>query len=99
MSKGVIGRGKWQRRSREEWQAVFSRFASAGLSVAAFCARESISEANFYRWRALLSTPQASASATSGFVDLGQIMTGAARTRLELKLDLGDGVMLHLVRG
>jgi hypothetical protein len=32
-----------------------------------------------------------------GFIDLGALPGGG--TRLELKLDLGAGVLLHLVRG
>jgi hypothetical protein len=33
----------------------------------------------------------------SGFVDLGALKDGGSR--LEMRLDLGGGVMLHVVRG
>jgi len=81
---------------------LLARFESAGLSVAAFCARESISEASFYRWRGLLPSSGAGhdlAQAAGAFVDLGPMASGARGARLEVRLDLGGGVVLHLVRG
>lgn len=102
MSKIKIGANKWQRRSREQWQALLGRFASAGLSVSAFCALESVSEANFYRWKGLLppsGAGHAVAQAAGGFVDLGPMASGPREARLEVRLDLGSGVVLHVVRG
>ena len=49
---------KGKRRSREEWRAVFDRFAASGLGVGAFCAREGISDSSFGRWRSLLGAPR-----------------------------------------
>jgi putative transposase len=70
---------------------------------------QSISTASFYRWRRLLSggleqaTPR---EPTSDFVDLGLLNPGSEEEeasgpagRLELRLDLGGGMVLHLVRG
>ncbi|NMF97740.1 IS66 family insertion sequence element accessory protein TnpB [Aromatoleum toluolicum] len=99
---GVLKR-KWRRRSREEWQEVFARHGSSGLSVAAFCAHESISVSSFQRWRAIVGPVCGKAVAVGparqeAFVDLGVLGSGGA-SRWELKLDLGDGVVLHLVRG
>lgn len=96
-------KGKWRRRSGEEWRALLARQASSGLSVPAFCARESISVSSFQRWRALLSSAGTGAQAQTpvpqeSFVDLGLLASGTA-SRLELKLDLGGGLVLHLVRG
>lgn len=87
-------------------RAIMARFAESGLSVAAFCQRESISTSSFYRWRSLLGEPssrevvarsplRASASGAA-FVDLGTLPR--SRVPLELRLDLGGGVLLHLVR-
>jgi hypothetical protein len=42
-----------------------------------------------------LSSPVA--KRTTGFVDLGTL--SASGSRFELRLDLGGGVLLHLVRG
>jgi hypothetical protein len=95
-------KGKWVRRNEREWRGLLSRFEGCGLGVEAFCRRESISAASFYRWRTLLST--AGAEAVGGelapaFVDLGPLNTVASSgRRLEIKLDLGDGLVLHLVK-
>ena len=102
MSKIKSGTSKRQRRSREQWQVLLARFGTAGMSVASFCARESISEASFYRWRGLLPSPGAGhpvAQSAGAFVDLGPVASGQREARLEVRLDLGGGVVLHLVRG
>jgi hypothetical protein len=101
MSKITSRASKRQRRSREQWQALLARFESAGLRVASFCANESISEASFYRWKGLLASSRAGQDIAQavGFVDLGAMASGAREARLELRLDLGGGVVLHLVRG
>lgn len=101
MSKIKSRASKRQRRSREQWQALLARFELAGMSVVAFCAGETISEASFYRWRALLASSDAGhhVAPAAGFVDLGPMATGAREARLEIRLDLGDGIVLHLVRG
>ncbi len=96
--------GKWVRRSEQEWRLVLSRFSGRGLSVTAFCRREAISVANFYRWRALLEENAAQRHGvhdkdTARFVDLGALAPGSGDCpQLDLKLDLGDGLTLHLVR-
>ena len=108
MSKVGNRQGKWVRRSREEWQALLQRFDARHDSVSAFCARESISEASYYRWRGLLpgalqQHEPAAPSGPSAFLDLGHLpaspLASQPRTRFDLKLDLGGGLALHLVRG
>ena len=93
---------KGKRRSREEWRAVFDRFAASGLGVGAFCAREGISDWSFGRWRSLLADEcsavgKAASVEGAGFVDAGLIGLGGGG-RIEIKLDLGRGMVLHLVR-
>lgn len=95
------GKGKWVRRSKREWRAIVSRFERSGMGVETFCQREGISTASFYRWRRMLGGAVAGSAIARpdtlpAFVDLG-----ALRTRgrgLEVKLDLGDGLVVHLVR-
>lgn len=104
MSKDGNRQGKWTRRSREEWQALLNRFDARHDSVSAFCKRESISEASYYRWRGLLpAVPNrhelVASSAPSAFLDLGHLSTRQPGPRFDLKLDLGGGLMLHLARG
>lgn len=95
-----------ERRGADGWREVLERFAQSGLTARAFCDREGISTASFYRWRSILEgSPQKPRSQKSpmvadpaaGFVDLGALSTSASR--LEVRLDLGGGVLLHLVRG
>lgn len=96
-----------QRRSAKGWRALLMRFASSGQTVKAFCQDESVSVASFYRWRSLLGTaadtghvPLTSASprTPAGFVDLGPLLAPSSPPSFELHLDLGGGLMLHLVR-
>jgi hypothetical protein len=70
----------------------------------AFCERESIGIASFYQWRSKLGEAinamkpaQPVSQGTAGFVELGTL--NASVSRFELRLDLGGGVLLHLVRG
>jgi hypothetical protein len=96
--------GNGSRRSRHEWQSLLAKLDGSGLGVEAFCRREAISAASLYRWRKLLSDgSDGGGSVVSNrapaFVDLGTLNAApASRPRLELKLDLGDGLTLHLVR-
>ena len=99
-----------QRRSSQGWRALLTRFASSGLTVTAFCRRESVSPASFYRWRSLLgmsagagdvSVTSALPLPKSGFVDLGPLLPPSSPSTspsFELHLDLGGGLTLHLVR-
>ena len=106
MTRATATNNQWRRRSREEWQATFARFAASGLGIEPFCLREGLSVSSFQRWRSLLGsqTPPAAhpgsgqASELTGFVDAGTLKLGGTG-RLELRLDLGDGVILHLSRG
>lgn len=95
-------KGKGSRRSRQEWRSLLAKFDGSGLGVAAFCRREAISAASLYRWRGLLSAVGDDGgtevvSKTAAFVDVGAL-SAAAAPRIDLKLDLGDGLVLHLVR-
>ncbi|MCB1946523.1 MAG: IS66 family insertion sequence element accessory protein TnpB [Thauera sp.] len=102
MTKAIATNNKWRRRSRQEWETVFARFAESGLGIEPFCAREGLSESTFRRWRSLLGelSTQSAAPAMEriGFVDAGTLKLGGTG-RLELRLDLGEGVILQLSRG
>jgi transposase-like protein len=110
----IMASSKRRRWSLDEWRAVLARQVSSGLSAQAFCARESINASSFYRWRALCVDAQRvgpGESRVSGreviavrprsqaqFVDLGSLGASSS-SRLELRLDLGEGLLLTLVRG
>ena len=101
-----------RRQDAEGWRAVMTRFAESGLTVAQFCEREGIGAASFYRWRSLLGAPSAPkarlalrepptlkpTSTPNGFLDLGTLGASAA-SRMQVRLELGGGVVLHVVRG
>lgn len=100
-------KGKWARRSQSEWRSLLARFDGSGMGVAAFCRREAISAASFYRWRSLLSdggdggegVGSESAPSAPAFVDLGALNSASSpRPRLDLKLEFGEGLIVHLVR-
>jgi transposase-like protein len=83
---------------------VLSRFAASGVSVTTFCNQEGISRASLYRWRAWLGdgrSDQGEAKVPAPtFVDLGTLGSPLpAGGRLEIRLDLGGGLVLSLVRG
>jgi hypothetical protein len=104
--------GKRRRLNERAWRDLFKRFDGAGLTVEAFCKGEGVSRSSFNRWRSRLSTQPGVATTavmrrepghqkiTPSFVDLG--LLGAASTEsaagLELRLDLGGGLSLTLVR-
>ena len=95
------------------WRAVLQRFAEGDETISVFCRREGLCTNSFRRWRARLAATKESASplatasktAPANFVDLGALGATAVPStvtgthRLELKLDLGGGMMLVLVRG
>ena len=83
------------------WRGLLARHAASGLSTVAFCAEAGVSSKSFYRWRSRLSgsatKPVVTTTAASGFIDLGGLRT-LDNSRVEVRLDLGGGVMLHRVR-
>ena len=92
------------------WRELLRRFAQGDESISAFCQREGLSANTFHRWRARLAVseaPRSGASPTKAadastphFVELGALCAPPAGAgRFELKLDLGAGVVLHVVRG
>jgi putative transposase len=96
-----------QRRSESAWREIVARQEQSGLTVQEFCEREGLKAASLYGWRVRLrqqpagksaSRPRARAEKVSGeFIDLGAI--DSSRGRFQVRLDLGGGVLLHLVRG
>jgi putative transposase len=104
--------GQTRRRLNEQaWKVLMKRFDGAAMTVHEFCAREGLSLSSFRRWRSRLGTTRrpvlsgVSASSTSAtsqppFVDLGFLGSSAVRdhTALDLRIELGDGISLHLVR-
>lgn len=101
--------------SIQAWQELFQRHAESSEPIGTFCRREGVSTHSYRRWKARLGeqtptaalTPVSVARATkmkpvspAPFVDLGSLATPpSSPARLELRLELGGGVTLHVVRG
>jgi len=104
-----MARVKRRRLGADAWRELMAKFAGGGLSVREFCRREGISTSSFNWWRsrfnggsrALPSARPIAAAPAGEFVDLGTLSVPAASPseRFELRLDLGGGVILHLLRG
>ena len=87
------------------WRDALARFELSGLSVGEYCQREGLSRASFYRWRLSLGSTAdqrpadkavGAANRACGFLDLGSL--GAERSRVELRVDLGGGVIVQITR-
>ena len=97
-----------RRRSEKTWRELVGRQVGSGLSVPAFCRQERLNAYTFYGWRSKLRarTAVTEAAAVSesdasgpaaGFIDLGSL--GSGSSRCEIRLDLGGGIVLQVVRG
>ena len=93
-----------RRRYRAEtWRKILGRFEESGLAESVFCARERISTQSLRRWRLRLGGGSDRALVTKassqpiGFIDLGDLRSGASR--LEVRLELGAGIVLSIARG
>jgi hypothetical protein len=90
---------KAESRKAKEWRERMARFAESGQQAKVFCLAEGVSEAVFYRWRQRLRDETARAA---GFIAVRtDTADGPAPTKAtpwELRLELGDGLVLHLAR-
>lgn len=95
-----------QRRSEQAWRELVARQVKSGLSVLAFCRREGVSAWSLYGWRSRLRGPAREPERPAGavavtkeqpFIDLGAL--GSSGSRCEIRLELGGGVVLQVVRG
>ena len=98
-----------QRLDVDTWRGLFERFDAGELSVAQFCRHEGLCVSSFHRWRSRVGTVTEAAPPISrfegslpqpsaGFVELGAISQASAAPALDIRLDLGGGVTLHIVR-
>lgn len=101
-----------RRLDEHSWRAVLERFDGAATTVHEFCLREGLTRSSFTRWRSRLRSSSkrarapASAKATAGapklsFVDLGLLgasVPAAEHAGLDLRIELGGGISLHLMR-
>ena len=95
-----------KRRLRAQaWPQMVSQFARSGMSAETFSQQERVSLASLKHWQEKLQgarpgktmVVRPAQAESAGFVDLGALRGSGGR--VELRLDLGDGVMLTLSRG
>lgn len=95
-----------QRRGVETWRELVARQERSGISAHAFCRQERLNVWTFYGWRSRLRKSAAvgedrlvvrEQNREPGFIDLGALSGGSSRC--EIRLDLGSGVVLQVVRG
>ena len=92
------------RRSEATWRELFSRQAGSGMTVSGFCRQEGINKNVFHRWRAALLGADARRAASTmvaraepnSFIELGAL--SVPTSRWEVRLDLGQGVVLSVAR-
>jgi len=94
-------------RDEATWREIFARQRASGLLVSEFCRQEKINPGIFRRWRLVLEGAGQPAGMRSGrpstappaqsFVDLGAL--AGKGSRCEIRLELGGGVILSVVRG
>jgi hypothetical protein len=92
------------KRSESTWRELFARQAASGLSVLEFCRAERVNSGVFRRWRSMLNgagkvvktKPRTQAKGAAPFIDIGTV--DAARSRFEVRLELGSGMILSIAR-
>ena len=89
------------RRNREEWERIFERFQSSGMSGAAFCRRERIAKGSFEKWRKKIDRESKTVAVAPAFVEWSadpvsaSNMISPALSSGELELSLPGGVVLR----
>ena len=90
-------KAKRRRLGAQAWGEMVARFTSSGLSAEVFSQRERVSLASLKRWQQELGREESVAGGPGGFLELGSLRSSGSR--FEVRLDLGDGVLLTLSRG
>ena len=80
---------------RQFWQMVIETCKESGLSIAAFCKKEGISEASYYYWRKKLpaTDPKSNRKAPPAFIEVALPQSNA--TVLELVLSSGNTLIIN----
>ena len=91
------------------WRERIARQRTSGKTIAVFCQEEDLGKSTFSNWRRRLlaiEAGQKSGAAGAPFLDLGALKTmrpggGVPHEpagRVEVHLELGGGVVLHIAR-
>ena len=91
------------RRSREEWERIFDRFHSSGITAAAFCRREKIAKGSFEKWKKQIGRRSKAVAVAPTFVEWPSpteptsvsTMISPAQSSGELELCLPGGIVIR----
>ncbi len=87
------------RRSQEEWERIFDRFHSSGMTGAAFCHREKIAKGSFEKWRKKIGRRSKVVATAPTFVEwptpTDPMLTSPTLSSGEFELSLPGGVVLR----
>jgi transposase-like protein len=92
------------RRSESMWREILSRRTTSGMTDADFCRAEGIHPTMLRRWRSRLDKGKnkkpivrVAAKVATPFIDIGAV--AESRSALEVRLELGGGLVLSIARG
>ena len=86
------------RRTKAEWEAIFTEFEGSGMSAAAFCRRKKLPKSTFAkRWRSRGRRVATRRSAPAGFVELQPPVAAPSVASVDrtFELELPGGVLLR----
>ena len=101
-------------RSEAAWRAIFEQQHASGMTIDAFCYNQGIARSTFNRWQSLLRADESSglrsraagadeigeqAPAAEHFIDAGELRVDGSDGAIEVRLDLGAGLVLTIRRG
>jgi len=90
------------RRSREQWQRIITEYESENLTQKEFCANHNLGSVSFSKWYHRLKSAQGNGfvALPIGGIEKAENLSGEAQTtnHFDVRLELGDGLVLHLSR-
>ena len=92
------------RQRESQWRARIAAQARSGQSVAVYCREQGIATPTFYWWKSRLAKPKSTPASTlpgkphAAFIDLGALPEPMPAAGLDIRLDLGNGIILTITR-
>jgi len=88
---------RYQRRTPEQWQALFDEHQCSGQSQKAFCQEKGLVPATFRNWKRRLSdTASDTTSSTHDWLELPLGPAASCSKHWDIELELGNGLCLRL---
>ncbi len=87
-----------------QWRERIRQQRQSGQSISAWCREQGIAVPTFYWWNSRLAKCQVKQAPTTPklertpFIDLGALQEAAPAAGMEIRLDLGNGMVLSIAR-